>query len=252
MKKIFPVALALSVTLFFTACTEKTDDFEPVLSDSYLPSQVGKFITYRLDSTVFTQQGRAEERHVYQQKDVVDAAITDGLGRPSYRVYRYIRDSAGITPWRSLGSYFITPTTGAVEVVDDNLRFIPVITPVRTGTSWKGGRYIATDAYGAQYLFGNDDDIADWDFTYSEIGEMVTLNGKTYSDVATVQGIDESLNVPVTTPTSFASRSLYKSQYAKGIGLIFQEYILWEYQPNPNGTPYKIGFGIKRTILDHN
>jgi hypothetical protein len=27
---------------------------------------------------------------------------------------------------------------------------------------------------------------------------------------------------------------------------------LWEYQPNPNGTPYRTGFGIKRTIIDHN
>ncbi|MDB5196616.1 MAG: hypothetical protein JWP88_987, partial [Flaviaesturariibacter sp.] len=56
----------------------------------------------------------------------------------------------------------------------------------------------------------------------------------------------------ITSVSAFASRSFARDKIAKGIGLISQEYILWEYQPNPNGTPYKIGFGVKRTILDHN
>ncbi|RYD88298.1 MAG: hypothetical protein EOP50_19325 [Sphingobacteriales bacterium] len=50
----------------------------------------------------------------------------------------------------------------------------------------------------------------------------------------------------------FGFRSYGHEQYARGIGLITQELELFEFQPNPGGTPYTIGFGVKRTILEHN
>ncbi len=51
---------------------------------------------------------------------------------------------------------------------------------------------------------------------------------------------------------SFAARSLSTDKFAKNIGLVYQEYILWEYQPNPGSSAYKIGFGVKRTMIDRN
>jgi hypothetical protein len=42
-------------------------------------------------------------------------------------------------------------------------------------------------------------------------------------------------------------------KYAKGIGLVYQELILWEFQPNSGGVGgYKVGFGIRRSMIDHN
>src|SRR5687767_15944632 len=109
----------LLVSLF--SCTEKKEEFLTESLSDYLPLQPGKYITYRIDSLVFTNFQRDVEIHSYQVKHLVDAEITDNLGRVSYRVYRFLRDTAGTTAWVSNGSYFVTPLADQVEVVENNL-----------------------------------------------------------------------------------------------------------------------------------
>jgi hypothetical protein len=39
----------------------------------------------------------------------------------------------------------------------------------------------------------------------------------------------------------------------KGVGLIYREFLHWEYQGGETGVPgYFVGYGIKLSILDHN
>jgi hypothetical protein len=49
----------------------------------------------------------------------------------------------------------------------------------------------------------------------------------------------------------FGNTTYSIEKYAKGIGLIYQEFIMWVYQPD-QVSPYKIGIGIKRSMIDHN
>lgn len=246
-------ALLLLCT-FLTGCKKEIEELQPELPTDYLSLQPGKYIIYRLDSTVFTQNGRTQEVHSYQEKVVVDKEITDNLGRPGYRFFRFIRDLAGQNPWVSSGSFFIIPTHTEVEFIEDNLRVVGMIVPVNEGATWKGNRFLATDPYETSYEFSDDSHIhlEDWEYTYEAIGETVTLNGKTVNDVITIQGPDESVNATISDPNSFGSRTFLLDKYAKNLGLVYQELILWEYQPNPGGTAFRVGFGVKRSLLDHN
>ena len=64
-------------------CSEKTVEMtSPALSE-YFPLTVGKYITYRLDSTVLTQFGRDTTVRSYRARDLVDAEIQDATGRKS-------------------------------------------------------------------------------------------------------------------------------------------------------------------------
>jgi hypothetical protein len=335
MKSFLPPLLMILFVLVFAGCSDKKDqEFTVTQASSYFDLQPGKFIIYRVDSTVFTQQGRSEETHVYQEKDFINSQTTDGMGRPSYVVYRYLRDSSGTTPWSSAGTYLITPFNGVVEVNEDNMRVIKLVSPIKDGYNWKGNTFLATEPYYTKFPanFGNDDNMNDWNFTITKTGETVTVNGKTFSDVVTVNQVDEK-NLPdtitvlnnkadigatmqsiwlvgsatdtvrlnpalprsgalsiynrtskpakigsfITEPGKgrsfeyfngawryannrdsvyndppFATKSFSEEKYAKGVGLIYQELILWEFQPNIGGTPFKVGFGIRRSILDHN
>ena len=237
-----------------TGCKEEIEDLSPEPLSDYLSPQAGKFIIYKLDSTVFTQNGRTLEVHSYQEKVMVDQQITDNLGRESYRVYRFLRDAAGQNPWASAGSYFITPTSSTVEIVEDNLRSIRLILPITVGQTWKGNRFLGTNPYIPAFEFSDDNHIhlEDWEFGYETKGESLTLNGKTVNDVLTIQGPDISVNATISDPASFGSRTLLIDKYAKNIGLVYQEYILWEYQPNPGSTAFRVGFGVKRSMIDHN
>lgn len=215
----------------------------------YLPMQAGKYRTYQLDSTVFTNFGTSIEVRSYQEKHVVDAVITEG-GKTGYRVFRYIRKNAA-DAWKSSGSYSVS-INGNAEVTENNMRIIKLAAPVKASFKWRGNTYLPEKPYSAIYLFNNDDEMHEWDFTYTDVGETLTLNGKTYQDVITVTAVDESINIPVTSNQQYAERSLSVEKYAKGVGLIYQELILFEYQPISAYRPGYTGFGVKRTLTDHN
>lgn len=244
-------ALSLCAVLIFS-CKKETETFETEVPVEYLPTQTGKFVTYRVDSTVFTNFGTVTTTRSYQEKHEIDARTTDNLGRPSYRVFRYIRDTAGTQAWKPSGSYLVTPTTNTVEVIENNLRFLKLAAPIREGKSWLGNQHLPQDAYDS-YSFSNDDIMADWEYSYTGVGETLSLNGKTVNNVITVLQVDEAVNAPNTQPQAYGYINYSVEKYAKNIGLVYQELIMWEYQPNPSGgNGYKNGFGVKRSMLAHN
>jgi hypothetical protein len=246
--------ILLFAILLFTSCKNEVEEFKITQPLEFIALAPGKFITYRLDSLVFVQQGRTEETHYYQEKHEVDAEVVDGLGRKSFRIFRYLRDTAALKAWSPAGTYLITPLNGTLEVIEDNLRVLKLVAPLKEGASWKGNHFLGPNPYSSKYTFFNDDDLDDWNFTVTSTGETINIYGKSYSDVITIKSFDESQNVPVTDPRSFATRSLQTEKYAKGIGMISQDFILWEYQPSTSGgtTGTKTGFGVKRRIINHN
>ena len=266
MKREKPTTIFYSLALFFLlgsvillngSCTKKVEVISSEPLSNYIPLQVAKYITYRIDSTVFTNFGRNEETHKYQVKHVIDKQITDNLGRPSYLVYRYIsaiNDTLG-TPsvWTPNGSYFITPLSQQIEIIEDNLRFQKIHLPIKEGFSWKGNAYLPFEPYYTTYNFSNDDAMADWDYSFDKFESTFTYNGRNYLNVYTVEEANEALNVPITIPGAYASLTRAVEKYAKNIGLVYKEYNLWEYQPNPGGSgPYKTGFGIRMWMVDYN
>ena len=246
--------LFLAIALSVFSCTKKTDTLTTDALSDYIPLTPGSYITYRVDSLVFTNFGRNEETHKYQIKHVIDSQIADNMDRPSYRVYRYIRDSAGTESWQPAGSYFITPLAEQVELIEDNLRFIKLHLPITDGFSWKGNSYLPQDPYGSQYNFSNDDNMPDWDFRIDGELSQFSFDGNDYPNTLSIEEDDESYNYPIVDPTSYASRTRAVEKYSKGVGLVYRDYQLWEYQPNTTGTggPYKTGFGITMWMIDHN
>jgi hypothetical protein len=254
----------LTLACLFSSCKKETEQYtdtgEP-LSD-YLPLQAGKYIIYRTDSTVFTNTGHTMETHSYEEKDIIDAVVPDALGRPSYRIFRYMRDTLETQPWAPSSTYYITPVVDSntriynrIEVIDNNMRVVKLAKSVKLNQTWKGNEYLGTDPFAT--LFGTDfqedDNMGQWDFTITATGESLNINGKTYANVITVQAANELDNVPVVDPNRLATSVVSIDKYAKGVGLVYQEYSLWERQPATlNSIVYYNGFGVIRRIIDHN
>jgi hypothetical protein len=255
MRFRLPFCLSLFVITIFTlfiSCSKKEQFVSDALSD-YIPLQTGKYITYRLDSMVFTNFGRNTEIHSYQVQHVVDAEVTDNIGRPSWRIYSYIRDSAGTQLWTPNGSYFITPLPTQTEVTEDNLRVIKMHLPIKEGYTWKGNSYLPDEPYAAMYDFNNDNDMKNWDFTYDVFEPALSYKGNNYADVYTVIEQDDSFNVPIVDVNKYGYKTVSVEKYSKTIGMIYRQYELWEYQPNTSGpSPYKTGFGVTMWMIDHN
>ena len=259
--------LLLFVIAGFTSCKKEVETLQqPELADESLtelmPLQAGKYITYRLDSLVFTALGTKSEIRRFSVKYLIDTVFKDNLGQNSYRVLRFINDSAASGAWQPAGAGYITPYTDRIETVEDNLRSIALVKPVREGTRWKGNVYLPADPYGLNFT-----EMSEWEFTYSK-EQPETIGGKQIDAVRWVLQSDKKLNALYDRPvadTLIGYNITSVAGYAKNIGLVYKELTLWENQNmlsesiNPaNGDtirsykPYRTGFGIKMWMTDHN
>lgn len=237
MKLIPKLALVAGITMALQACSDKTIDLAPPPLSDYFPLTVGKYITYRLDSTNNTQFGRDTAVTHYRVKDLVDGLITDGLGRPAYRVIRTISDSSGTAGYKSNNTFMVVPEKDAwIEVVQNNLRFMKLRSPIMEGFSWKGNSFI--DAFSinspVRYLY-------DWNYVYQDVGKPFTVRGRTFENTITVLQRDEEFPAGPFSPSQPYKQWDYSIEvYAKGVGLIYKnfDHKVWQGPtPPPDAKP---------------
>jgi hypothetical protein len=248
------VAGILGGSALLSGCGNKNDDYASEPVTDYMNLQVGKYILYRLDSTKFVAFGQTDTVTTYLAKDVVEGTITDNLGNTGYRIVRYIRDTASSSEfdWRAILTMQAYPSRGKLETVEGNFRYIKLALPIKDGYSWKGNGYLPANPYVSLFEFSNDEDIQTWDYTYQDMGVSNTYNGKTYDSTISVLQVDNSEGLPITAGLP-AARTYWIEKYAKNVGLVYKEVIMWEYQPGSSSSQsYRQGFGLKLTILDHN
>lgn len=248
-----PLLLVSLIVMGLFSCSDEKEELPVTPLSDYLPISPGKFITYRIDSLVPTQFNLGMEVHSYQVRHVVDAEITDNTGRPSYRIFRFLNNADGTGDWIPNGSYQITRSPNGIEVIEDNLRFLKLQQPVRDGYTWKGNRYLPSNAYGSfGHTMANDDLMRNWDYVYDFSSSTFDHAGYTYNDVISVEQEDDQYNIPIEPGfIAYVTRSV--DRYSKNIGLVYREYTLWEYQPNLTGpNPTYNGFGITMWMVDHN
>ncbi|MEO6639272.1 MAG: hypothetical protein ABIN25_13420 [Ginsengibacter sp.] len=236
------------ISLTFISCKKENDNFSSATAADYYPLQVGKYITYDMDSTVYyINFGSAASSIHYQAQDRVEAQITDNLGRNAYRVQRYLRKDS-LQAWIPSNTFMVVPTETSVELVENNLRFLKIEIPIRQDFSWKGNSYLTPMAYDT-YDFGSDF-TADWDYVYDSVNMPLTINSFNFDSTIKVSERDEFLGEDPSLPgTQYGERTYAVEKYAAGVGLIFKEFLHWEYQGV--NKAYK-GFGVRLSIIDHN
>lgn len=245
MKKLL-LLLIIASPLIFNACKKSTDVLVVASVSEYYPLQVGKYISYSLDSTIFINFGTKDTVIKYQVKHQIDAQITDNLGRPAYRIIRYIRKTAA-NPWVSDNTFAAVPTEFAVEFVENNMRFLKLKAPVRNAFSWKGNSYIDTESLNSPVKYLND-----WDYTYDSVNVKITQGAYTLDSTLKVAQRDEVIGNP-SDPNSYSERNFGAEKYAKGIGMIYRDFLHVEYQPpTPGRGGYKQGYGVRMVMIDHN
>jgi len=255
MSKLFDFLCSFVALLLLWSCGDKKSDFIPASQVSdYFPVQIGRFITYRLDSTVFVKSGSKVELHQYQVRHSITDTIRDNQQRLTYIAERSIRNADGSGSWTNNGRYYITPLENSVEVVEDNLRVVKVAAPMLDGNSWKGNTYLPLAPYEVAFGTQAGKEMNTWEFRYKGLADE-TIEGQQYTNVWTIEQSDlvRNLPPPVSNP-GYGSMEVSTEKYSKGIGLVYRNYQIYDFQPpygdNPQGT--YAGFGITMWMIDHN
>jgi hypothetical protein len=239
-------AYVIAFLVIMTFSCNKSNPLQTGTPADYYPMHLGSYIIYRMDSLKYINVGSSDTLISYLAKEVVEDSITDNLGRPSYRVTRYLSDTTGTAPWVPSIAYMVTPLSTSVEVVENNLRFIKMVTPVQDDISWLGNAYIDTksDISQVPYMDG-------WNYTYDSTGmPFITLGGVVPQAVV----VHEADDVSGLGDGSYTQTIFSEEAYGKGIGPIYRKFLYSVYQsPNveyPSGAT--IGYGLTFNMVSHN
>ncbi len=252
-----PGVLLIALVVTITSCKKTIHYPAPPLTDYFISLQVGKYVTYRMDSLNFYYYGQLDTITSYLAKDSVEGTTVDGTGATAWVVVRYLSDTLGDS-WTTNETYTVSATLATIDLTENNLRFIKLAGPMSVGFSWTGNTYLPYAPYQDFFLYSdyNNLSLGGWNYTYMQVNQPFTVNnGTKYDSTATILQIADSTNVPITDPNSFAAQTYWSETYAKNVGLIYRHTEMWEYQPpTPDGTQqgYKIGFELTMSVVDHN
>lgn len=249
MKKLVKLVFVIgAIICCCISCTKEQENLGLLSIEAYYPLAEGKTYLYRLDSTVPVSFGSALVVKSYQAKDSVESSFQDNEGRKSYRIFRLLRDTAGKQPWQFAATYYATISNKKLEYVDNNLRFIKLVEPVTDGYSWKGNAFIDTRSLNTPVNY-----LDEWQYEYGQVDEPYTIFGTRYDSTITVNQQDETTPPGPFNPANYQQRNLGVEVYAKGVGLVYKEFLHWTWQTSPPPAKYEDGsFGVKLRLISHN
>ncbi|WP_153797206.1 hypothetical protein [Foetidibacter luteolus] len=233
--------------IFCTGCSKQSITLSLPDIKEYYPVQPGKVFIYRLDSTVIPPFGTALITRSYMAKDSIESEFLDNTDRTSYRVYRYTTDTLFQQGWQYVSTYFITMAENAIEVSEDNLRFIKLKAPVNAESTWKGNTYIETASANSPVRY-----LHNWDYAYQNINEPYTVLNGTLNNTLTILQQDENSPDTEFDPSElFHERNYSVEVYAKGIGLVYKDFLHWTWQLNPTPAFSDNSYGIRLNLVEY-
>jgi len=238
---------ALGIAIF-AACKKTPDDYQTDLGLEYFPLEIGKFIEYELDSTIYDPNGDSTvfSTKTFAREEVIDT-LHDLTGNVLYKIERYER-TADSLPWAIKKVLTHSVQDHQAIRTEDNLRFQKMPFPIRKGTRWNGNSFfdeglIVTVAGESLEMFKG------WSYRVLGVDEPAAVGDFQFQETATIEEADNENLIELRRSTA---------TYAKGIGLVYRELWILDTQciENCTGQPWEEkaekGFILKQTILNHN
>lgn len=218
MKPVFSILFIttlLALTLF--SCKKEVSTLD--MGYDYFPDAVGHYVIYDVDSTYYDDffSPVKATNYKFQLKEKIESIFYDNQNRPTLRLERYVKYYDSIVPysamtWTLRDVWMANKTTTTAERVEENVRFVRLIFPVRDNRSWDAN---------AQ----NTDDTRDFSYEFVDVAKTV---GSTNFSSVLQTAYDDGGGI-------LTSREYRTEKYAKGAGMVYRNEIVVESQP-PSGA----------------
>lgn len=198
MNKLYAVLIVFAFA--FMSCKNDTDVTNDI-GYGYFPTEVGHWVIYEIDSTVYDDFEGDTDVYRYQVKEILESEFTDNEGRRALRVERWKRwynpsISYDSIPWYLSRVWAFTRTNSGAEKLQENERFLRLTFPMNEGESWDGNVYNTQGS---------------WTYKYKAVDEQYTIGSFSMDSTCLVEQKNE---------VNLINHRVYKERYAKNIGLI--------------------------------
>lgn len=170
----------------------------------YYPKNIGKFVEYDVDSTVYSDLPLSSVTYKYRIKEKLVSLFTDNEGKEALRIERYIKwyradKSYDSIPYSIKEVWMANVTDKYVQVKEGNIRYTKLIFPVQENAVWNGNAL---------------NNLGEWKYTYDYFDRPETFGNLK---------LDKVLQVIQRNDRTLISEQYYIEKYAKGVGLVYRE-----------------------------
>jgi hypothetical protein len=227
MKRLF-LLLTFIFSILFYSCKKDTAVID--VGKNYFPLTAGSYIEYDVDSTYYNDFYIPTKviTTKFRLKEKIQSLYNDNQNRLTARLERYVKYYDASTPydaipWKLKDVWVENNTATTAEKVEENVRFIRLIFPVKVNKSWNMNNQNFLDAK---------------DITYKSVDAADNIGGIAFSSVLQTV-VDDGGGI-------LTARNYFTEKYAREIGLVYKQEINVQSQPDPsaNSTQLQLFYAI--------
>lgn len=191
--------LIISALLFFTFSCSKDNEVTVVdLGMAYAGLDLGNYVIYDVDSIFYDDFNDTVITTSFQLKELVAESYTDLEGDEAFKINRYKRDYDTL-PWIQTDVWNAKLTSTNYQKVEENVRYIKLIFPVRDNSKWNGN---SMNNEGEQQ------------YEYKSVDHAELVGSTNLDQVLTVLQEDDQTNL--------INPRIFEEKFAYGIGLVYK------------------------------
>ena len=219
--------------LFLVSCAKEDKTMPELYGKAFFPLEVGRYVEYVVDSTVYTEIPKDTLYYQYKIKERIEEVFTDAQGHTNYRLNRYTKPFSFTQPydtaasWKVKEAWLIKPEDLNIVQQENNVSFVKLIFPVQESATWDGH---ARNNLGKEM------------YRYEDVDALITIaqpSGTVQKKMLTIRQLTDTSNLIV--------YDQHFERYGMDIGLIFRENIHLESNTVVSGVPvyHRIEKGYK-------
>ncbi len=133
------------ITLGISSCKKDAVITPDPVYRNYFTDKVGSYIIYQCDSIIYDDFNHTIDTNSFLIKEYYQSSFTDNSGRSAIRIERW-KKPADTLSWFLKDVWYCVKTDVQVEKVEEDVRFIKLVFPVRNGVEWNANALNSLEA----------------------------------------------------------------------------------------------------------
>ena len=218
IKHSFILFILLSFTIsLLISCGKNETETLPKLGKEYYPLQIGKAVTYEVDSIIYDPISNGVvkiDTFKWQVRELLVDTFRDKSNVLNYTIERSLR-AKGVQNWQIESVLSAALTQDHALRTENNILYIKFPTTFGVKTNWDGNVYV--DPSVKMIIAGETLEFFSkkWVYQVESYGKSEKIGDKTYEDVLTITAQSDA--------KILTDKRYTLEKYAKGFGLIYRE-----------------------------
>jgi len=194
----FAIAFIIALGCFILSCKKDKEVLVADIGYEYFPSKVGSFVIYQVDSLYYNDFTSTIDTFQFQIKEKIAENFIDLSKRPTQRIERFYRKNS-TEGWVIKDVWFANITNNTAEKVEENIRFVKIVFPLKVEEEWDGNRF---------------NNLGKQNYVLTKLNESFTLGSLNFDSIIQVfQAADSNL----------IEKKIAYEIYAKNVGLVYKK-----------------------------